>query len=62
MFTAAYKSLEELKSAAVDPYVPYLEFPLDVIEFFSEAYEEISGLGEALSKLDLEAELLASLI
>jgi len=29
--------------------------------FFS-AYEEVSGLEEALSKLDLEAELLASLI
>ncbi len=62
VFTAAYKNLEELKNAAVDSYVPYLEFPVDVIEFFSEAYEEVSGLEEALSKLDLEAELLANLI
>ncbi len=61
VFTAAYKSLEELKDAAVAPYVPYLEFPVDVIGFFSD-YEEVSGLEEALSKLDLEAELLANLI
>ena len=61
VFTAAYKSLEELKDAAVAPYVPYLEFPLDVMGFFS-AYEEVSGLEEALNKLDLEAELLANLI
>ena len=52
MFTAAYKSLEELKNAAVAPYVPYFEFPLDVMGFFS-AYEEVSGLEEALNKLDL---------
>ena len=62
VFTAAYKNLEELKDAAVAPYVPYLEFPIDVIEFFSEAYEGVSGLEEALSELDLEAELLANLI
>ena len=61
VFTAAYKSLEELKDVAVAPYVPYLEFPVDVMGFFS-ACEEVSGLEEALSKLDLEAELLASLI
>jgi len=61
VFTAAYKSLEELKNAAVAPYVPYFEFPLDVMGFFS-AYEEVSGLEEALNKLDLESELLASLI
>ena len=62
VFTAAYKSLEQLKNAAVDLYVPYFEFPVDVMGFFSEAYEEVSGLEEALNKLDLEAELLASLI
>ncbi len=62
VFTAAYKSLDELKNAAVAPCVPYLEFPIDVIGFLSEAYEEVSGLEEALSKLDLEAELLANLI
>ncbi|WP_290597185.1 MULTISPECIES: hypothetical protein [unclassified Archaeoglobus] len=61
VFTAAYKSLEELKDAAVAPYVPYFEFPVDVIGFFS-AYEEVSGLEEALNKLNLEAELLANLI
>jgi len=33
VFTAAYKSLEELKDAAVAPYVPYLEFPIDVVGF-----------------------------
>ena len=62
VFTAAYKSLEELKDAAVAPYVPYFEFPVDVIGFFSETYEEVSGLEEALNKLNLEAELLANLI
>jgi len=62
VFTAAYKSLEELKNAAVAPYVPYFEFPVDVMGFFSEAHEEVSGLEEALNKLDLEAELLANLI
>jgi len=62
VFTATYKSLDELKKAAVAPYVPYLEFPIDVMGFFSEAYEEVSGLEKALSELDLEAELLANFI
>ncbi len=61
VFTASYKNLDELKDAAVAPYVPYLEFPVDVMGFFS-AYEEVSGLEEALSKLGLEVELLANLI